>query len=347
MGFSKVKDSIELYRKKYNMTERFPYKKYFLDVNKLLLEAQEYKPWYGTEKMRKEAIQELDLDKYKEGHTLIFTNFRNEPEFNFLTDYYTEECRLNCRLESRELSPHDDFLKNKKDYIELVKKKFGKASYQNLNKFINSKLKPCTNYKLSYLFGVLDIFKPKKWLDTSAGWGDRLLSALLGGVEQYYGIDPNPCMQPFYKDMVKDLVSKREEKDFTVVEGKAEDKSIYPKEKFDFIFTSPPFFTFELYNEVGDKKENQSTFNFKSVNEWLHKFLFKMMDNAWPLLEKGGNFVLYIEDKPEYRFISEMLKYMEKKKGSKYNGIIYQVAFDDKWKDNPYIAHTLYCWEKI
>ena len=54
MGFSKVKNSIELYRKKYNMVERFPYKKYFLDVNRLLLEAQEYKPWYGTEKMRKE-----------------------------------------------------------------------------------------------------------------------------------------------------------------------------------------------------------------------------------------------------------------------------------------------------
>ena len=346
MGFSKVKNSIELYRKKYNMVERFPYKKYFLDVNRLLLEAQEYKPWYGTEKMKKE-VTKLGLETYKDEYTFIFTNFRNEPEFNYLTDFYTEECRLQCRLESRELSPYDDFVKNKKDYIELVKKKFGKASYQNLNKFINSKLKPCTNYKLSYLFGVLDIFKPKKWLDTSAGWGDRLLSALLGGVERYYGIDPNPCMQPFYKDMIQDLVSKREEKDFVVIEGKAEDKSIYPKEKFDFIFTSPPFFTFEVYNETGEKKENQSTFNFKSVNEWLHKFIFKMMDNAWPLLEKGGNFVLYIEDKPEYRFIPEMIKYMEKKKNCKYNGIIYQVAFDDRWKDNPYIAHTLYCWEKI
>lgn len=346
MGFSKVKDSIEIYKKRYMIQREFPYKKYYLDVEQLLIEAQTYKSWYGTKELREKAIKQFDLEKYKNEYKLIFTNFAKEPEFNSLTDYYTEECRMKCRLESQELSPLELFKKHKKIYLEQVQEKYKEVSYKNLNDFVNKRLKPCTNYKLSYLFGILDIFKPKKWLDTSAGWGDRLLSALLRNVEKYYGIDPNLCMQPFYKKMVKDLVSKKEEKDFVVIPGKAEDSSIYPDEMFDFVFTSPPFFTFELYNEAEEGKEMQSTFNYKSIKDWLEKFLYKMMDNAWSKLESKGNFVLYIEDKPEYRFIPDMLNYMKKKKDCIYNGIIYQIAYNPKYKDTPFVPHTLYCWSK-
>jgi len=347
MSYTKLKNSIELHKKRLSYNKDYPYKKYYLNIEKLLIEAQTYKPWFGNKDLREQAIKNLKLDTYKDGYKLIFTNFNKEPQFNSLTDYYTEECRVKCRLESQELSPYDLYQKNKKEYIRIVEEKFKEANYKNLNTYMEKISKPCTNYKLSYLLGILDIFKPKKWLDTSAGWGDRLLSALLGKVDRYYGIDPNLCMQPFYKNMVKDLVSKREEKDFIVVPGVAEDISFYPNEMFDFVFTSPPFFTFELYNEVEEGKEMQSTFNYKNIDNWLEKFLYKMMDNSWSRLESGGNFVLYIEDKPQYRFIPDMLLYMRDKIDCIYDGIIYQIAYNPKYKDAPFIPHTLYCWSKI
>lgn len=347
MSYTKLKNSVELHKKRLASNKDYPYKKYYLDVEKLLIEAQTYKPWYGNKEIRESAIKSLYLRKYKNDYKLIFTNFLKEPEFNSLTDYYTEECRVKCRMEFREFSPYELYQRNKEEFMNTVEKKFGEVTYKNLNEHIEKIYRPCTNYKLSYLLGILEIFKPKKWLDTPAGWGDRLLSALLGGVERYYGIDPNLCMQPFYKNMVKDLVSKREEKDFVVVPGVAEDIDFYPDEMFDFVFTSPPFFTFELYNETEKGKEMQSTFNYKSIQDWLENFIYKMMDNAWSRLEPGGNFILYIEDKPQYRFIPDMLSYMRDKKDCIYDGIIYQIAYYPRFKNKPFNPHTLYCWSKL
>ena len=54
----------------------------------------------------------------------------------------------------------------------------------------------CTLYPFPAGMEVLKIFKPKKWLDPTAGWGDRLRCAIAYGCE-YMGVDSNKEMKKF------------------------------------------------------------------------------------------------------------------------------------------------------
>jgi 16S rRNA G966 N2-methylase RsmD len=343
---SKIRDSIEIYKEQAILKKEYPYKRFYLNINKLLKEAKVFKPEFATGERKLKTIERINAKKYKDDYVIIYTAFGDDyPEINNITDFYTEKCRLECRRETTPRSPIELYNKMKYKLFNEAKQNFGAVTFEKFNNFLDKSIDNCTNYKLSYLLGIMDFFKPKKWLDMSAGWGDRLMSAIISGVKRYVGVDPNPCMQPYYKQMVQDLIPYNEQNNYEVILGKAEDVKL-PNETFDFIFTSPPFFTFEIYNEKGINKELQSTFNFKTVNDWLKNFLYKMIDNAWNHLEVGGNFVLYIEDKPGYRFISSMIKYFESKPGSVYDGIIYQVPYSMKYGNIGKKGHTLYCWHR-
>jgi hypothetical protein len=130
-----------------------------------------------------------------------------------------------------------------------------------------------------------------------------------------------------------------------VYEDKAESIDLDSLESgsFDFIFTSPPFFTFEIYSSV----EGQSVISYNTVDLWLNNFLFKSIDNSWNKLEKYGHYALYIEDKPKYRYIDKLLKFMKEKPDCKFNGIIYQAFYDNSYPKNPYYLRNVYVWEKI
>jgi hypothetical protein len=60
---------------------------------------------------------------------------------------------------------------------------------------------------------VLKLFRPRKWLDISAGWGDRLAAAIAytqlsgGDFEKYLGTDPNECLQGGYRAMIDELAA--------------------------------------------------------------------------------------------------------------------------------------------
>jgi len=133
----------------------------------------------------------------------------------------------------------------------------------------------------------------------------------------------------------------------TLVKDRAENQSkvsLKSIETFDFIFTSPPFFTYELYDE---QNQLQSTNMYKNIDSWLNNFLFKTIDIAWEALENNGVYALYIEEKPQYPFIDKLKKYMLSKIGCKYEGIIYQIYKDERYVKRPYDVHTVYVWRKI
>ena len=111
-----------------------------------------------------------------------------------------------------------------------------------------NKLLFCTNFRISVCLEVLDIFKPSKWLDISAGWGDRLISALLSPhVQEYCGVDPNPCLHPGYQSIIKHLDPTHQKKCTLIQDGFETAK--LPDTKFDLVFSSPPFFNLEVYSK--------------------------------------------------------------------------------------------------
>ena len=337
----------------------YPYKKYYMNINKLINKAKRYSPVYNKNLKQILKLSNRKLENFNKEFLFIESN----PDFfdiNWITDFFTEECRVKtCRREKDSETPFEYFNRNKIEIATYLENNNIEISYKNLNDFMEDRkarkipymnFPPslCSNYKLSFLLSILKYFKPKRWLDMSAGWGDRLIAAYIYGVDEYYGIDPNICLHSNlgYSSIIDFFSTKNYKTKAYVHLGQAENAPLFKgnKEiKYDFIFTSPPFFTFELYDS---DNVNQSTNVYSSIDLWLHNFLFVTINRAWEVLESGGKYLLYIEDKPSYTFIPELKKYMKDKKDCIYNGVIYQTTYDPKYKKNPYVFHTVYCWTK-
>jgi hypothetical protein len=300
----------------------FPYKFYYLNPEKLFNKALKYNPEY------------IEDATYHSEETPIFgvITRANNP-INELTDCFSEPCRVRCRVSgssgTRSLTPLEFYQKNKYKLVKILDKQGKKLTFRNLNNLIyNSRnVKNCTLYKLTYLLSILSRFKPKRWMDLSSGWGDRALSACIAhrkyGLEEYVGNDPNICLHKYYKEIVKQFGGSLKTKFY---QEKAEEFSTVGYESyFDFIFTSPPFFTFEIYNEEQKKDKNLA-----DIRTWLNNFLFVVLRKSYEMLSDGGNLLMYIEDKPDYRFIPEFIEYCISL-GLKYEGFIYQIYKDPKW----------------
>ncbi len=186
--------------------------------------------------------------------------------------------------------------------------------------------KECTLYPFPIGLEVMKIFKPKRWLDPTAGWGDRLRVAIASGVE-YVGIDSNISMQPAYKAIIDDK-AEGDTKKYRVIPGKFQDAKITGK--FDLIFTSPPFFTVEVYENMVE---------WKDVEDFMNEFLKPLLKKSFDHLKKGGHIVLYIEDKPEAAFIDLMKEYVKTELPTlEYEGAFYYQGV----KMRPY-----YVWKKV
>ena len=170
--------------------------------------------------------------------------------------------------------------------------------------------KECTVYPFPAGMKVIEMFKPKRWLDPTAGWGDRLRVAIASDVE-YVGVDSNRSMQSAYKAIVEDL-AEGDHKKFKVKEGKFQEVPI--PGKFDLVFTSPPFYTKEIYEDMKI---------WESPQDFMDDFLRPLFAKSYRHLKKGGHIVLYIEDTGVESFIPLMKDMV----ATDFPGLAYEGAF--------------------
>lgn len=153
----------------------------------------------------------------------------------------------------------------------------------HLRKYVASQFRPSAAkavYQMKYSKNVLDF---------SMGWGDRLNAFLsCEDTETYFGIDPNASLYEGYNKQIETYNS-----DKTVILNcaGAEDVDI-PKNSFDTVFTSPPYFNIERYTQ----EDNQSWKKFKKLDQWLKGFLFPVLKKSWEGLQKDGTMVINISD---------------------------------------------------
>jgi hypothetical protein len=131
----------------------------------------------------------------------------------------------------------------------------------------------------------------------------HLLAALLTDhVELYCGVDPNPCLHPAYREMVawgqgQGRTSNRRR--FVLIEDGFERATLPAGVTYDLVFTSPPFFTLEIYSDA----PADSIVAHASAGRWLHGFLLPSLRKAVARLELGGHVVLYLTDAPGARYL--------------------------------------------
>lgn len=279
------------------------------------------------EKMRREHIE-----KYKNEYVLIQEDWDKNEELNNVTDYFTEMCRVKCKFAKFD-TPYDFWQKNKSRLLNESMQKFNKLNIKYIRDQIYYKTRLCNNFRISVAITILRLFNAKKWLDISAGWGDRLIAAIAHNVELYCGVDPNECLHPGYSNIINTLVSENKRDNYILIKDGFETAQL-PNTKFDLVFSSPPFFDLEVYS----KFDNDSLVKYKSVDKWYNEFLLVSVKKAYDYLENGGHMVLYMGEGIGTKYIGDMIN--EINKIMNYEGKIYYF-YTDKYQPKRF-----YIWKK-
>ena len=179
-----------------------------------------------------------------------------------------------------------------------------------MRKYIASQFRP------SAAKCLYDIFKAKHIFDPCMGWGDRLEGFLSSSAETYTGLDVNPHLFLNYLEQIKD--SSKADKVGLILERAEKYRG---DQKYDFIFTSPPYYDIERYDGVW-----QSHKSYNKFDSWLKNFLFKMVRNAWDMLEDGGHLAINISDVYSHHTVNKicdpMCDFISKLPQAKYKGCI-------------------------
>jgi hypothetical protein len=149
-----------------------------------------------------------------------------------------------------------------------------------------------SNFRPGYALSMLRrfAFDGALVLDTSTGYGGRLVAFLASTCGRYVGIDPNTETHAGNQRMVSDLGA-----DIRVelINLPAEDvvRSL-PDELVDFCFTSPPYFAKERYSD----EETQSCNRYRDGADWRKGFLVPTVELQYRCLKPDRFAIINIAD---------------------------------------------------
>jgi hypothetical protein len=128
-------------------------------------------------------------------------------------------------------------------------------------------------------------------LDTSTGYGGRLIGFLASGLAgKYIGIDPNTLTHAGNAKLASDLGF---QDDVELYNLPAEDVDIeLVRNRCDFAFTSPPYFCKEIYSSEG----TQSCNRYSTGEDWRIGFLVPMLRLQFAALKAGATSIINIAD---------------------------------------------------
>ena len=237
-----------------------------------------------------------------------------------LTDYYQEPARLSARRRGQTESVLAQWRSGRAAYEAALgvldddkedengDNNASRGVPRDLNTFelrealYRRGVKECTQFKCTLARSVYDLYGARCVLDFSAGWGDRLIGAIAAAsVERYVGVDPNTALRAGHDAMRAALcpLAGKRAADYTVVYAPFQ-TAVLPDlgagpAPFDLVFTSPPFFDFELYTDAAHAA-GQSVHDYPRYEQWAAHFLLAALRRAWTLLAPGGHMAIYITD---------------------------------------------------
>lgn len=239
--------------------------------------------------------------KYTETVGYFVVTQNDYDSMNIVVDIFSEHLRLKCNEEG-----HDaPLIQWKKP--EILRQIIGLCIHHY--KFINSYslhesihlsrlTRECTNYKASVATSMCKLYKAKRVLDLSTGWGDRLIGCLAAGVLKYHGCDPNDELQEVYADICDTFKTSKQE---VIIQCTTSQKYKVKNNYYDLFHSSPPFYTKEEYNGMDTKI---------SLDEWFETMLYIYIRTGWNGLKKGGHMTIYIFDYGNINMCDRMNDYI-------------------------------------
>ncbi|NDH07824.1 hypothetical protein EBX93_18235 [bacterium] len=256
-----------------------------------------------------ESVDELfhrlsSLKDFTSSKSMIYVDDKRSPTSVFIdpqiyhyidkiTDLFSEESRMSAHI-CNNLSPIEYWKRNHAKIESVCKQKYGDVSLFHLRETVYEMVKMPTTFKTSYTKMLCDLFCHQGgiYLDPFAGWGDRCIGALASKkVRRYIGCDPNSNLVEPYKQIKKSISNR-----FRFFNLPFEDFYMKIKDslkgKIDFVLTSPPFYDYEVYTNLKDKK--QSIHQKWTYQQWLEEWYTPRFSELDTLLKKGSIIILYV-----------------------------------------------------
>jgi hypothetical protein len=195
---------------------------------------------------------------------------------------------------------------NDKDLQRLIKNRLQYAdrlSDSSIRTGVKLVFNAVTNFKPVIAKYLYRTYAPNgKIFDYSCGFGSRMLAAMSLDME-YIGCEPN---LKTFENLKKfgSFLSERTKGNFLVVDRGSEEY-LYKENYFDFAFSSPPFFDYEIYS----KDPGQSIVKYPVYEDWLINFWRKSINNSYTSLISGGHFGVCISINQHEHMIQKTREY--------------------------------------
>lgn len=333
----------------------------YVALERVVFQPYTLKKVKGIETLFSNIITNPQGDSFIQRYPMIIRSEESDYEaFNLLSDMFNEEVRMKCRRKNSE-SPWDTFHKSPENVAEFILD--NKLSFDNPRHVRDALWKvsnECTTFRPNILSTLIDMFGSTSVLDFSAGWGDRLISAMASKV-RYTGIDPNTSLHAGYRAMIKQFANDRKG-EYTMIESTIEQADI-PSMGYNLVFTSPPYFDLELYTsgDLEHDKETQSS-RYGAEDAWFEKFLkvaltkcweelvfsekkMNRIDNKWVWRGEWRKSIMAInlnQTSPHDRYVQKMIDFVSNKLGGYYLGVISYVNERDFTNPQP-----IWIWQKF
>ena len=314
--------------------------------------------------------------------------------FNDISNYYQQRNRYDCGSYGF-VSPNEYWYSP--DLLKRMNWTFWRMEDQGINhNKIRSSFRlgayVATQFKPQVAKTIFDFVQNKikkrqvHILDFSMGWGDRLAGFYTSRATNYLGTDPNPQTYRIYKQQCIEyerIITGRDPvitdfqkevnghvydafrcigysgKEVIAYNAPAEDiLDVVRANQYDCIFTSPPYFATELYDEGGDDWK-QSWFRYQEYDKWWNNFYSPVMKACYESLADHGVMMINIMDPKvygkRYNTCDQMVDYIQTL-GGKFDGQIgmrYKQRpkdMDDPVKHKAYLTTTyvenIWCFSK-
>ena len=250
---------------------------------------------------------------------------------NNIVDYFTFTQRLETKgkydINFYEFIVKLDEFKKKKFiqnmliyYKEVKNKNNTKSEYTVLKEVYNICISAINIIRPLVYIEIYSKYKPKCVLDFCAGWGGAAVAAAALKLDKYIGIEINHKLKDPYGKLVTYLKKKSPT---TTIEMYFDDalKIDYTNLVYDFVFTSPPYYFIQKY-------ENNP--KYKSKKEMDELFYIPIFSKTYNGLQKGGHYIINVckevYDNVLVKLFGEAnisYPYKKSKRQNDYNEIIY------------------------
>lgn len=249
---------------------------------------------------------------------------------NNIVDYFTFSQRLNTRgkynINFYEFIVNIDEFKKKKfiqnmlEYYDTVKNKNKKKNYYTILKEVYNICISAINIIRPIVYmEIYTKYKPKCILDFCAGWGGAAVAASALNIENYIGIEINHALKKPYSNLI-DFLKEKSKTNISMIFDNALLVD-YRTLQYDFVFTSPPYYFIQKY-------ENNT--EYKTKKEMDEKFYVPLFTNTYKYLQSEGIYALNINKEvyenvciPLFGTAHDIYPYKKSKRQNNYDEIVY------------------------